>query len=85
VSTTDTSTNMTTSVTEIVAAELGKPASELAPETDLRAVEGADSIKVLRVIAKIEQTYDIELEDDEIFSLKTIAEVVSVVERARER
>jgi acyl carrier protein len=69
-------------VTEIVAAELGRSPEDLSPNTDLRAVEGADSIKVLRIIAKIEQSYDIELEDDEIFGLTTIDEVVALVDRA---
>jgi acyl carrier protein len=72
-------------ITEIVAVELGRSASELSPDTDLRSVEGADSIKVLRMVAKIEQAYDIELPDDEIFALKTIDEVVTVVGRAIER
>lgn len=81
---TDTTT-LSTAVTEIVAAELGRSPSELSPGTDLRGVEGADSIKVLRIVAKIEQAYDVELEDDEIFGLKTIDEVVTVVGRAIER
>ncbi|GHE79649.1 hypothetical protein GCM10017786_07010 [Amycolatopsis deserti] len=72
-------------VTEIVAAALGRDAAELTPDTDLRSVEGADSIKVLRIVAKLEQTYDIELEDDEIFGLRTIDEVVAVVGRALDR
>lgn len=71
-----------TTVTEIVAAELGRAPGDLRPDTDLRAVEGADSIKVLRMVAKIEQVYGIELEDDEIFGLTTIDEVVAVVDKA---
>lgn len=82
--TTDAGTDATAvaeTVTEIVAAALGREAGELSPDTDLRAVEGADSIKVLRIVAKIEQTYDIELEDDDIFGLRTIEEVVVLVGR----
>lgn len=73
---------VSTTITEIMAAELGRPPESLRTDTDLRAVEGADSIKVLRVIARIEQTYGIELEDDEIFGLSTIDEVVAVVDQA---
>ncbi|MTD58238.1 acyl carrier protein [Amycolatopsis pithecellobii] len=73
---------LATTVTEIVAAELGRPPETLRGDTDLRAVEGADSIKVLRMIAKIEQTYGVELEDDDIFGLTTIDEVVAVVSKA---
>lgn len=73
---------ITGAVVEIVAEVLGVEAADLGTDTDLRAVEGADSIKVLRIIAKIEQSYDIELEDDEIFGLTTIDEVVALVDRA---
>ncbi|HVV12539.1 acyl carrier protein [Amycolatopsis sp.] len=72
-------------VTGIVAAELGRTPGSLRPDTDLRGVEGADSIKVLRMVAKIEQAYDIELEDDEIFGLTTIDDVLAVVGRALAR
>lgn len=69
-------------VTEIVAAEAGVPAAELTAETDVTKLEGADSVKVLRMVAKIEQRYDIELEDEDVFGVTTVAEVVSVVEKA---
>ncbi|MBA0052703.1 acyl carrier protein [Streptomyces sp. AJS327] len=71
-----------TTVTEIVAGEIGQSADSLTPETDLRSLEGADSVKVLRMVAKIEQRYDIELEDEDVFGLSTITEVVTVVEKA---
>lgn len=80
-----TGTDRLTTVTAIVAAELGVPADSLAADTDLREVEGADSIKVLRMIAKIEQTYDVELEDEDIFAVHTIDEVVALVTAAVER
>jgi acyl carrier protein len=84
-SSTDTATDLTGTVTEIVAEILGRPVTELGPDTDLRATEGADSIKVVRIIAKIEQTYGIELEDDDIFGVKTIDEVVALVAAATAR
>lgn len=68
-----------TTLTGLAAAEFGRPAEELTPDLDLSTVEGADSVKVLRVIAKIERTYDIELEDDEVFGFKTIGDVAASV------
>ncbi|MGQ0842008.1 acyl carrier protein [Actinokineospora sp.] len=67
-------------VTELVAKEFGTPRSGLTPDLDLSTVEGADSVKVLRVVAKIERAYDIELEDDEVFGFKTIRDVATSVE-----
>ncbi|MFD7500876.1 acyl carrier protein [Streptomyces sp. NPDC001700] len=79
------SADITRTVTEVVAEILGRPVDGLSPDADLRGVEGADSIKVVRIIAKIEQTFDIELEDDEIFGVNTIGEVVALVEKATAR
>jgi acyl carrier protein len=69
-------------ITAIVAEELGLPADELSPDADLRSAPGADSVKVLRVVARIERARDVELEDEDVFGASTIREVAEVVERA---
>jgi acyl carrier protein len=66
-------------VTELIAAEFGRPAAELTPDLDLSSVEGADSVKVLRAVARIERTFDVELEDDQVFGFKTIDDVAGAV------
>ncbi|WP_462189085.1 MULTISPECIES: acyl carrier protein [unclassified Frankia] len=71
-----------TTVTAIVARELGIPVEDLAADADLRSVEGADSVKVLRMIARVEREYDVELEDEDVFSAVTVAEVADVVQAA---
>ena len=43
-------------------AELGE---SVGPSTDLRNVPGADSVKMLRMVARIEREYDLELEDED--------------------
>ncbi len=75
-------TEITTSVIEIVADVLGADPADLRRETDLRTVEGADSIKVLRIIAKIEQRYDVELDDEDVFGVSTVEQVATVVAAA---
>lgn len=81
--TTPTSTSeITATITDIAAAELGVPAASLAPDSDLRATEGIDSVKVLRMIARIERNYDIELSDEDVFSLTTIEATASAVSAA---
>lgn len=69
-------------VTAIAAAELGVPAASLRPDADLRAIEGMDSVKVLRMVARIEQAYDIELDDEVVFGLSTIGGTVDAVRDA---
>ncbi|OJY38523.1 acyl carrier protein [Pseudonocardia sp. 73-21] len=75
-------TEITTSVIEIVADVLGADVADLRPDTDLRTVEGADSIKVLRIIARIEQRYDVELDDEDVFGVSTVEQVATVVAAA---
>ncbi|CUU56910.1 phosphopantetheine-binding protein [Frankia sp. CcI49] len=66
-------------VTDIVARELGMPADTLTPDLDLRNAEGADSMKVLVMISRIERAYDIEIEDEDVFTLASINDVVRIV------
>ena len=73
---------ITAAVTAIAAAELGLPTASLRPDTDLRAIEGMDSVKVLRMIAKIEQAYDIELDDEVVFGLSSITGTADAVRQA---
>jgi acyl carrier protein len=76
--------DITATLTTIVAAELGVDASSIRPDTNLRTTEGADSVKVLRTVAKIEREYDIELEDEDVFGASSVAEIANVVHRALE-
>ncbi|MDT3443237.1 MULTISPECIES: acyl carrier protein [unclassified Pseudofrankia] len=69
-------------ITGIVAQELGLSPEAVSPDADLRTVEGADSVKVLRVIARVERARDVELEDEDVFGASTIREVAEVVQRA---
>ncbi|WP_433664378.1 acyl carrier protein [Nocardia sp. CA-128927] len=69
-------------VTEIAAAETGIAAADLLPDVDLRGMAGVDSVRVLRMVAKIEKSYDIELEDEDVFGLSSLNDVVKVVDRA---
>lgn len=47
----------------------------------LRDLPGADSMKMLRVVAKLERRWDVEFEDEEIFAVKTVDELVTLVRK----
>ena len=66
-------------VIELVAKEFGTQVSELGPDVNLTELEGADSVKVLRVVAQIERAYDVELDDDLVFNSKTARDVAEGV------
>jgi acyl carrier protein len=69
-------------VRAIAAKETGIPVEELTPELDLRKAEGVDSVKVLRVVARIERDYDVELSDEQVFSFASVADVADAVAEA---
>jgi acyl carrier protein len=69
-------------VRAIAAKETGIPVAELSPELDLRKVEGVDSVKVLRVVARIERDYDVELSDEQVFSFASVSDVADAVVEA---
>ncbi|WP_174184341.1 acyl carrier protein [Nocardia barduliensis] len=80
--TTHTADDILRTVTDIATAETGIPAAELRPDLDLRGMAGVDSVRVLRMVAKIERAYDIELEDQDVFGLSSLNDVVTVVGKA---
>ena len=78
--TTNTPDEILRTITAIAVAETGIAEAELRPDVDLRAMAGVDSVRVLRMVAKIERAYDIELEDEAVFSMATLDDVVAVVD-----
>jgi acyl carrier protein len=69
-------------VRSIAAEETGIPVEQLSPELDLRKVEGVDSVKVLRVVARIERDYDVELSDEQVFAFESVSDVADAVVEA---
>jgi acyl carrier protein len=66
----------------LISEELKLPAARITPSTDLRAL-GVESIKILRIIAKIERAYDVELDDGLVFRVKTVDELASAIGQLR--
>jgi len=66
-------------ISAIVCEELKLSAEQLTSGTNLRELPGVESIKVLRIISKIERVFDVELEDDVVFRVKTVAELASAI------
>ncbi|SBW25179.1 acyl carrier protein [Protofrankia symbiont of Coriaria ruscifolia] len=69
-------------VTEIVTGELGLAADSVAPSIDLRSIEGADSVKVLRIVSRIERHFDVELEDEDVFGISSVDDIALVVAKS---
>ncbi|AUI58410.1 acyl carrier protein [Amycolatopsis sp. BJA-103] len=66
---------------ETLAGELKIPAADIAADDVLRDLPGADSMKMLRVVSKLERRWDVEFEDEQIFAVKTVDELVELVRK----
>ena len=64
-----------------LAAELKIRTTDIAAADVLRDLPGADSMKMLRVVSKLERRWDVEFEDSEIFAVKTVDELVTLVQK----
>ena len=62
-----------------LAAELKIDASAITDDCVLRELPGADSIQLLRVVSRLEREWDIEFEDEDIFSSVTFADLADMV------
>ena len=68
-----------TAIIGYVSSELGLPAEEIGTASSLRELPGVESVKVLRVVARIERDFDIELDDELVFRLETVDELTRAV------
>jgi acyl carrier protein len=62
-----------------VAEELALLAGDIGDDVLLKELAGADSVKMLRVVARIERRYDTEFEDEDVFKVRTLNELVDLV------
>lgn len=61
------------------AKELGIDVGEIAEDTVLKQLSGADSVRLLRIVAQIERVYDVEFEDEDIFDVSTPRQLADLV------
>jgi acyl carrier protein len=74
-------TSVSAEITKIIAEALAIDPAMIAPETEVRTLPGADSMKMLEVIMSTEKRFKIELPDELPFNITTVGEFVSVVEK----
>jgi len=69
-------------VRAILAEQLGVELSELRPEANILDDLGADSLDVVEMVMCLEEAFEIELPDDEVETMRTIADVERFVSSA---
>jgi acyl carrier protein len=65
---------------EIMAARLGLPAEQLVPEARLVEDLGLDSLDAVELAISVERKFEIEVPEEELTKLKTVADMVALVE-----
>lgn len=70
---------------EIMAARLGLTAEQIVPEARLAEDLGLDSLDAVELAIAVERKFDIEVPEEELTKLKTVADMLALVEsRTRE-
>jgi len=62
-------------VRSILAEQLGLDVAEIRPESSILDDLGADSLDVVEMVMSLEEAFDIEVPDEDIESMRTIADV----------
>ena len=65
---------------EIMSARLGLSAEQLVPEAKLVEDLGLDSLDAVELAISVERKFDIEVPEEELTKLKTVADMVALVE-----
>jgi acyl carrier protein len=66
-------------VAEIIVEQLGITRGEIVPEASFIDDLGADSLDIVELVMAMEQTFDIEIPDDDAEKIQTIGDAFSYV------
>ena len=64
----------------ILAGQFDVEEDSIKPETDLQDDLGADSLDVVHLLMSIEDEFEIEIPDEEIENIRTVADLVNYIE-----
>ena len=73
------STDLETRVADIIVEQLGATKEEIVPEASFIDDLGADSLDIVELVMAIEETFDIEIPDDDAEKIQTIGDAVSYI------
>ena len=67
-------------IIELIADELSLEASTITKNTNLEEDLNVDSLDVVELVMRIEETFDIEISDEAAANLKTVEDILNYVE-----
>ncbi|MDE5765973.1 MAG: acyl carrier protein [Clostridia bacterium] len=68
-------------VAQLLAEQLGIPQSKITPESKIIEDLGADSLDVVELLMQLEDETGKTIPDDEVTKIKTVGEIVEVIEK----
>ena len=71
-------------VSEIIAAKLSFPIENIKPESTFKDL-GADSLDIVEIIMSFEETFGIEIKDEDAENIKSVKEAVDHIHVARKK
>lgn len=69
--------DMESRVVDIIVEQLGATKEEIVPEASFIDDLGADSLDIVELVMAMEETFDIEIPDDDAEKIQTIGDAVS--------
>lgn len=68
-------------ITNILVETANVDADKVKPEATLKEDLGIDSLDSVEIVLELETEFDIKIEDDELQGLKTVNDIVTLIER----
>ncbi len=68
-------------IIEILAAQLSLDTDDITLSADVTGDLGADSLDIVQMASEFEKTFEIEISDEDIMSVKTVADILEYLER----
>lgn len=75
---TPTRDQIATVVRELLSQELKIVPADIPDDTVLKELPGADSVRLVRVVSRLERHWDMEFDDEQVFDLHSFDELVSL-------
>ena len=67
-------------IMEILSAQLSLDPDDITLDADVVGDFGADSLDIVQMAAEFERVFNIEISDEEIMSVKTVADILEYIE-----
>ncbi len=63
--------------------DIGIDADKVKPESDIIKELGLDSLDIVDMLMKVEETFGVTIDDSDVVEMKTVADVVRFIENAK--